>query len=359
MKRLILLGTLATLFLASAIWTSVRVLNSGQQEDSKNTVTTAGASGLPPQSLTHSAINSLITSPSGNAVRYYESQTGRAFEFNFINQKTVTLSDRKLSGFIRSIWSPDRQSVISVFSQAQGMQFTYFDYATRQSALLPLGITDIVFSPDGNNIACVVDRGDTRLIVTSRPDGTDSREMLKTRASEVALSWPTAERLVLASRSSGRAGTDLSILSQTGSLISILSQKENLEYAWSRDGSKLLYSYFEKSRGIQLWYYDATTQLSFALDVATSAQKCAWHRDGVIVTCGVPTNTLLSQDRTAIQSATRDDIVSINTTSGIQKIISKTDTQSYLSVIDPVISPLGDFFVFINIFDQHAYSVEL
>ncbi len=208
----------------------------------------------------------------------------------------------------------------------------------------------------GNSKAILVETPDATELRLSDSDGKDSRVIMRTRASELALSWPQNDYLALSSLHAIGPGRDLTLISMDGALIPLLSDMANLEYVWSPDGSKLLYSYFEKDKGIQLWKMEVFNHIQTPLGLATAARKCAWHPDMISVTCGIPTNTALSRDVPSAQSATHDDIITLNTLTGEHQVVLSQNNA--LGIIDPEISSSGSSFLFTNLFDQKRYSLE-
>jgi hypothetical protein len=182
---------------------------------------------------------------------------------------------------------------------------------------------------------------------------------MQTRVAENSLSWPMSDRLALVSRRPDQNGWDMTLIGMDGALTSVLSGRENLEYAWSRDGSKLLFSAFVPQQGVALFFRNMDFGVDMPLGIATSADKCAWTPDATRIVCGVPVRSALTRDVPASKTATVDEIVSIDPATGSQQTIWTPPGGTLMGVIDPLVSASGMSFVFTNLFDHKLYSVTI
>jgi hypothetical protein len=313
-----------------------------------------------PKSLSTSAANSIALGLERDTVRYYEPTTGRAFIADLRKGHIQVISDRKLSGFIRSWWFPGGNKVVSSFDQRGTVEYRSYDYVTKAAGLVGNAVVAITIAPDGHHMAYADTMGDALGLFVAKPDGTNARQILTTRTTDIQLDWPTADFLALSSRRPDRTGRDLTLVRMDGTLEALIPNRENLEYVWSRDGGKLLFSYFLPGEGVSLWYRDlARGSGDLRLNLATSARKCAWHSNGRTITCGVPNSNNLSGDIPADRVATTDDIVTLDIGSGQQTKIFTAKNGSLIGVVDPLISSSGRYLVFPNVFDQRPYALEI
>jgi Tol biopolymer transport system component len=199
--------------------------------------------------------------------------------------------------------------------------------------------------------------GDSAIYVGSS-DGSDARKILAIRATEPKLSWPRDDVLFFESRRPDGNISDLTALTLDGKISVLLSHKTNLEYVWSRDGKKLLFSYFS-NHGIELWYMDTGTGVPLPLSLSTSAQKCAWRPDSTSIVCGVPPSESLTRDTASGRTSTLDDIVTLSLLTGDTQKMYSAQKGSFLGVTEPLVSSSGNFLVFINSFDQRPYRFAL
>lgn len=311
-----------------------------------------------PKPISDTRIVSPTRGPTSDSVRYYESETGRAFHINLRTLHTDTLSDQRLPGFLQTFWSPSGRDVVSSFEQKGAIQLRSFNYDTQKSA--PIGTMAIVatFSPTGRALAYIESADDVFSIYIANTDGTEPRKIFSTRSQAVSLEWPTENTLALLTKREDTAGRDLALIDTSGAFKILLKNQENLEYFWSRDGKRILFSFFAPNQDIQLAYMDLPSETIYPLSTRTSASKCAFTPDINTVVCGVPT-TPLPRDIEAEKTATLDDIVSIDIISDTLTKISTATKSTLISVSDPLISSSGNYITFTNLFDRRLYKLDL
>lgn len=312
-----------------------------------------------PTGISTSSVNSLAEDLAPDSVRYYADQTGAAFSANLRSGTVSTLSDRPLAGFIRSVWVSGKRQVISLFESKGARELRFYDYDTAAVVPLGEGATSFAVSPDTRSLAYITGASEAPEVRVVGTDGTGDRRILNTRVTLAQVSWPQSNTIAVTSRRHDRTGTDMSLITLDGSFRRLLEDLENLEYRWSPDGRRLLFSYFVPAEGIRLWYRDLESPLDIALGVETSAQKCAWHPGGTRVTCGVPTKTELARDIPSDMMATSDDIVTIDLETLTQTQLASADQKTPLGVMEPVVTESAGYFAFVNLFDHRLYSLPL
>jgi Tol biopolymer transport system component len=313
-----------------------------------------------PRMSSENAIVSAALGDSTDSIRYYEQGSGRAFALSLATRRTEVLSETRLPGFLFSYWIPDSQKVISAFQRPASTDYRLFDYTTRQTTDIGSNFKSLAVAPDGRHIAFIQKNSDDSYsIIVSWLDGSQQIQRLNTRTEDSSLVWRNNDELVLTSRRPDRAGYDLSLLPPSGVLTTIISNKENLETAWSPDGAYLLYSYFAPDVGVSLWLRSIRTGEEVSLGIYTSAKKCAWHPIELAITCGIPTRTSLSRDVVADRTATIDDIYTYDFEDTTLRLIYAGVSSSLLGVTEPLISSTGAYFVFTNMFDSRLYTLPL
>jgi len=312
-----------------------------------------------PKAISENPVVSAALGKESDSVKYYERETGKAFSVNLHTLKTGILSDVRLPGFIRSYWLPYSDKVVSEFQDPAGISYRSFDYTTKETTTIGSDITALAVSPDGRQVAYIKPTKEASALFISDSDGANPRSVMTTRAQEARLDWPVKSALAMASRRPDRAGTDLSVVGLDGTLTMLMSNRENLEFAWSPDGTRLLYSYFTPEQGVSLWYHEIASDVDVPLGIATSAAKCAWHHAAFIITCGVPAKSSLGRDVPAERSATVDDIVTLNIDTGEQSRLYGGTSTTLVGVIEPMVSTSENYFVFTNVFDRKLYVFPL
>jgi hypothetical protein len=354
--------------IASAAMTGILLHGTRQQSasiaDTSGTPTTTPIGGersvAVPKAISENAATGVALGRASDSVRYYEQQTGKAFSFDLATRTASILSDRRLSGFITSYWLPGTDQVISSFQQPSGVAYRFFDYQTSETNQIGTAVDALAVAPDGQHIVYLETNDAASALFVGTSDGSVSHKLIDTRAQDVQLDWPCNTMISMLSQRLDRTGSDLSLIDpSSGDLTVLMTNRENLEYQWSPDGTKLLFSYYTSAQGISLWERDISSGNEVSLGVATSAQKCAWQIDGITVVCGVPVKSSLTRGVSAAHSATIDDIVTLNTRSGEQTVQYHGTSTMPLGTISPLVSSSGAYFVFTNVFDQRLYSFPL
>lgn len=293
-------------------------------------------SGLSPRS----AISPVI-SKEKDSVIYYERGTGKVFEVALNDMREKSISDTTLPDLIKTIWSPSRKEVISLFYYPKGNHYKYFNYKTRASVDLGTDIKSLAFAPDGNQISYFGIKNDQQGIFLSQPDGSSFKNILPSRLENVEVYWPSND--LLAFRTDSQIGSELYSLSRTGDVKKILDSRVELEVKWSKDGTHVLFSQKVDSE-ISLFYKDISSESEISLNVATSASKCDWGIDGKTVICGVPRS-----------SATGDEIYEISL-DGTKKLLSSPTTR--IDTEELLLSGLNDYVVILNSLDSKLYVLK-
>lgn len=311
-----------------------------------------------PHALSVAAVTAPALGPESDSVSYYESKTGKSFRVNLRTSKTEVLSATPLPGFLGTIWSPSRHEVVSSFDISGSRVLKYFDYTSGRSSVVGTAATAVAFSPDGRRLAYIDTVDGQSAVYIGSADGSDARKIIALRAEDPALSWPEDSALFFASRRPGGNRSDLMALTPDGKLSALIPGKEMLEYTWSRDGKKLLFSYFGGER-VELWYLDMGTGGGLQLPISTGAHKCAWTPDSATILCGVPPEGSLTRDVPSERTATRDDIIAVDISLQTQEVVYAAQKDILLGVASPLVSSSGTFLVFINSFDQRLYRLPL
>lgn len=364
--RLLQAGALSAVLMAFVMAGVVLRSSGGQTATLSDTLASPSVStsasdriSVRPKAISENKVISVALDKDNDTAKYYERETGKSFSVNLKTLKTDVLSDVRLPGFLRSYWFPYSNKVVSEFQDPAGISYRSFDYQTKTTTIIGSDITALTISPDGRQVAYMKPTEDASALFIGDSDGSNPRRLMTTRAQEVRLDWPIKDALSMASRRPDRAGTDLSAVDLDGALTVMMSNRENLEYAWSPDGTRLLYSYFTAEQGVSLWYREAGSGLDAPLGLATSASKCAWHDNTMVITCGVPAKSSLGRDVPADRSATVDDIVTLDMSTGEQNRRYGGTSATLIGVIEPLVSSSGNYFVFTNLFDQRLYLFPL
>ncbi len=290
-----------------------------------------------------SAISPVISKDS-DAVTFYEKGTGKVFEVTLKNPTEKVLSDALLPNLIKTIWSPNKKEVVSLFYSPQGTHYKYYNSTTKTSVDLGTHIKSLSFSPSGDHVAYFETGSDYNRIFISQPDGTVSKKMLNSRLESPDLYWPSENDIAFKTNTPGGPLKEVLFgLSTNGDLTDLLEQRQGLQVKWSGDGKKILFSSSE-SGILNLSYkdYNGTDfEPEVSLGVSTLASKCVWSIDDKSVICGVPKS-----------SSAGDEIYKISL-DGTKKLLSSPS--SNISVGEIFLSNLEDYVIILNSLDNKLY----
>jgi len=302
----------------------------------------------------------------GKTVKYFSRTSGNVFESDFDGSGIKKLSSVNLSNLIKVIWSPDKDKVVGIFSEKEAIKKYFYDYVNNQSAVLSEKISYVAWSPDSKKIAYhfIDSSSEQNNISISNPDGTDWKNIFKTRLDNVIVEWPIKEKISLRTPPSGLAqGVLYAINSTTGDFFKIISDAFGLYVNWSPKGDKILFSSTD-SRGknptLNLSNEKGTSLKN--LKLAGLADKCVWSNDDKTIFCALPQE--ISQNATWPDDyykglvILRDDIYKINLeTEQRTKIIGSTDEISY-DAQGLFLSPKEDYLFFVNRGNGLLYSLK-
>ena len=302
----------------------------------------------------------------GKTVKYFSRANGNIYQSDFDGGSLKKISSVNLTDLLKAIWSPDKEKIIGIFSDKGAFKKYFYDYTSNQSSILNGKINYIAWSPDSKKIAYhFVDPGsEQNNISLSNPDGTNWKNIFKTRLDNVVLEWPIKEKISLRTPPSGLAqGVLYSINSETGDFFKVLSDTFGLYVNWSPKGDKILFSSTDsRGKNPALNLSDEKGANFKNLNLAGLADKCTWSKDDKTIFCALPQE--LSQSATWPDDYYKglvilsDDIYKINLeTNQKTKIIGSTDEISY-DAQELFLSPKEDYLFFVNRSNGLLYSLK-
>jgi len=298
---------------------------------------------------------SAVPASSGN-VQYYDPEDGQVYQVGYDGRNQEVLSPTKLPGFVGTIWSPDRQEVISEFVSGGRRIFKYFDYATKRSATLNSAIQNVVFSPQGDRIAYFSRTADEAGVVLAQPDGTLPKKILNTRIHQMELAWIDQSTIAVVRTDAENSHRELFLLSIEGKFTKLAGPLSGLQARWSRDGTKALISYFDESGKLQLAEILRSSGTIRELAIEALASHCALTSSSTTAVCAV-SQTPISLAAVEAQTKTPEDFYEIELSSGSKKLLFSSGSRSARAhVADMFLSPNEQYVFFINSFDEKLYS---
>ncbi|MBU1102633.1 hypothetical protein KJ853_03195 [Patescibacteria group bacterium] len=303
----------------------------------------------------------------GKTVKYFSRAIGNIFESDFNGASLKKISSVTLSGLIKAIWSPDKEKIIGIFSENNKTSKYTYDYSNGQSSVLNTDIGWIAWSPDSKKIAYHYVPGDSDEgnISVANPDGSNWKNIFKTRLADLIVEWPVKEKISIRTPASGLAQSLVfAINSESGDFAKILSDLYGLSIKWSPKADKILYS-STNSRGKNpaLFLSDEKGAAVKDLKLSGLADKCVWSKDNRTIFCALPqeisANAVWPDDYYKGLIILKDDIYKINLETGEKIKITGSSPQFGFDAQDLFLAPKEDYLFFVNRGDGLLYSLKI
>jgi len=291
--------------------------------------------------LSKRAVLSPTLSKEKNSVIYYDKSNGQAFEANPRDLSEKVISEKILPNLVRTIWSPNKKEVVSVFYDNNGKRFKYFNYQTQKAVDLGTAIKSLAFSPDGLHVAYLKSLGADGAIYVSAPDGSSPRKIIDTRLSDLEIYWPSPEYISFKTTADGKDSVYL--LSMTGDLTRFLDTAGQTNLLWSSDGTRLLYS-SKEDNSLVLSMKDVKSSEVTDLEVASPADKCAWGVGNAYIMCSVPKS-----------GSGGEDIYKIDFLGNKELIASPSKN---ISASQLILTGIEDYIMIVNGTDGKIYTIK-
>ncbi len=294
-----------------------------------------------PFALSRDAVLSPTLSKEKDSVVYYDRKDGKVFQISPRDLQEKLLSATLLPNLIKTVWSPTKKEVVSVFYDNNGERFKYYNYQTRKAVDLGPLVRSAVFSPDGSHLTYFRSQGQNGTIYISSPDGDSPKKIFETRITDLELYWPSPENLAFKTRSGG--SDKVYILSTTGELSKVIEEDGQVELLWSSDGNRVLYSV--SANETSLWFKDFLSSENKDLVVSTTASKCSWGIGNDYVVCSVPRS-----------GASGEDIYKIGL-DGTKELLASP--QKNIVAKQLMLTVLEEFVIILNNLDGKLYALKI
>lgn len=317
--------------------------------------------------LSKEAILSPTIGENGKTVKYYTRSNGNVYESDFLGENSKQISSVTLNGLLKAIWSPDKTKVIGIFSDNNKIKKYFYNYANNESSLLGEKIGNIAWSPDSKNIAYQFIDSATgqHNISVANPDGTNWKNIFKTRLDDLIVEWPNKEKISLRQPPSGLAqGILYAINATTGDFNKILSDLFGLSIKWSPKADKILFSSTDdRGKNPKLSLSDSSGTNQKDLNLSGLADKCAWSNDDRTIFCALPqeisANATWPDDYYKGVVILADDFYKINLETNEKNKILGSSSQTSFDAQEIFLSPKEDYLFFINKHDGLLYSLKI
>lgn len=300
-----------------------------------------------PYLLSADKVSSFTAANNGSDIIYHEKGTGRVLSVNPADKEAKILSTDIFANFIKAIWSPDKKEVIIQFYSPSGARYKYYNFQTKESAILKNGVKSAVFSPDGRQIVSFVfsETDNVYNIAISNPTGSTAKNIFSTRLTDAELYWPQ-DNLLAFKIADNRGHSKIFSLTKDGALKEIIKDAKNLEINWSQDGQSFIYSAEGEGGKSELFHKNIGEENATILPIAASASKCGWSIDNKTIVCATPA---ASEDN--------EKIYKINVATGAKQLITPLDQN--MRVREMILSNIENYAIFLNAYDEKLYFLRI
>ncbi len=322
------------------------------------------------KALTDEAVIAPVLNKDEDKVKYYSRSTGNVFEISLSGAGKRTISDTDLSGLVKVVWSPKKDSVISIFDKGGAAERYFYDYNTKSGKKLPDGMEYIVWTNLGDKIIYKYYDSKTkkRFLSIAEPDGSGWKNLADIASRDILIApVPQTSLISFWNTPNGFEETNLQTIGIAGGEAkTIFSKKFGADYLWSLNGQKALISSSETkgSSKITLATINANGGEYQNLNIPTLASKCIWSKDNktlyYALPGSIPEGSVMPNDYQSKKFYTRDSFWKVDVTTGKKdRIVELNEITQSLDATDLFLSPSEDKLFFTNTADGKLYGISI
>jgi hypothetical protein len=321
-----------------------------------------------------------FTQNGSTTIRYTDRATGHIYDVDPSNKRITKITNTTLPKIYEAHFRADGAKVI--YRTLKGETDLVENLSLTLSA--PTATSTVSTSPSedvfytftttllrGNIEDLVVGVGDSLYfvlkdapsIVKSTFAGDNQTTLLSSAFTNWRLSPYGNNLLIWTKASANVSGYAYTLNTSNGFLEKIIGPLNGLTISSNEVGSKFLYS-FNNNGLTELFVKSSNEATSYQLIPTTLSEKCAWKKNGVSIICGTPTSGIVRNEPDDwYRGITNysDDIWLYNTdtTERFLTVEPKKVLNVDLDVYMPQISPLEDYFIFINRNDLSLWALNI
>lgn len=270
---------------------------------------------------------------SDGKVQYYNWLDGKFYKIDK-SGKAIALSDRVFKGVENVTWSPGKDKAILEYPDGRKI---LYNFSTEKQASIPSHWEDFSFSPDSTKLTSKsigLDPSNSWLVI-SNDDGSKAKaiEEIGLNHPSVYPNWSPSQQIVgVYTQGLDFNRQEVFFIGQNQeNFKSTIIEGRGLEFQWSSEGDRLLYSVWNSDDGLRprLWIVNASTDSIGTkrtnLNIATWSNKCSFATNSEIY-CAVPESL---PEGAGLFPEVADDIRDL-----IYKIDLKTGAKKLLAIPD-------------------------
>lgn len=274
-------------------------------------------------------------------VQYYDSENGKFYKIDASGNK-ISLTDKIFYSVSDVTWANDSDKAVLEYPDGSNI---LYNFSTDKQVTLPAHWKDFSFSPDSGQLiskSMGIDP-DSRYLVVSNDDGSKATalERIGNNDATIYSSWsPNNQIVALYTEGVDANRQEVYFIGLNGeNFKSTVIEGRGLQYQWSTNGDKLLYSVYNTNDNSnpRLWIVDAASDTigenRSSFNIQTWASKCTFASDTEIY-CAVPNELPKGAGLfPELADTTKDSLYKIDLTTGTQKLIAIPDGSYNISQV--------------------------
>lgn len=337
----------------------------GTGDSAKGTIDNRAVGGITRTDLINKTPSVGTTVDKNGQVQYYDSEDGKFYRIDS-NGKKIALSDKVFYSVSNVTWASASDKAVLEYPDGSNI---LYNFDTEKQVTLPSHWEEFSFSPDGDKLVSknMGINADSRYIIVSNDDGSEVRAIEKFGNNDATTyaTWSPNNQIV-AMYTTGIDANRQEVYFvglNDENFKSTVIEGRGLQYQWSTEGSKLLYSVYNTNDNSnpRLWIVDSTGdaigQNRKSFNLQTWASKCTFASDTEIY-CAVPNNLPEGSGLfPELADRTEDSLYKIDLTTGTQKLIAIPNGSYNISQV--MVSEDQDYLYFTDKFSGSIYKVNL
>ncbi len=236
-----------------------------------------------------------------------------------------------------------------------------------QIQFFPNNVSSLAVSPDGSQVAYLLPNGNSVDGYISKPDATASKKLFTLTLSEVLISWPSANTILLQTKSNADApGVVFSVDVKTGNIIPLI-YSPGLTATADRSFTNIVYQTSASGGSRTSYVHNTKTNKDSPLSFEPIPEKCAWSL--------VATSTMYCATPLTYVPATYLDLWHMGAASAVDSIVSfkmgSLNNTEYVAdpgsadggvesdILELAVSPDDKYLLFVKKGDRSLWGVRL
>ncbi len=316
------------------------------------------------------------SAPTTTVARYIMQDTGHILDLSIDIPGAVArpVSNLTIPGVTSAVWGGDGTSTILQYVSSGVLKSLYMQLASTTVAatvppshieFLPNSIMSLALSPDGTHLAYLLQTTSGADGYVANADGTDAAKLFSLPLSQLILSWPSKNALLVQTKSAGGVpGIALSINTKTGAISPLLYTPE-LSAVANKLFSKIIYrSNGDTTKAPTTYAHDVATGKDTPMANNPLPEKCVWSAASVTdIYCALPLgSTPVNYIDVWHQGLfpVPDSIIRFNTNTGVGTVVTLPGDGGVTAPADQLgVSADGKYLYFITRGDQSLWGVRL